>query len=176
VQFITERAEIFKNKWRFALSKDDIVIVDTIVSRFSDIQDELSQGHLTLCHGDVKSPNIFYSIENGVYKPYFLDWQYIVEGKGVQDLVFFMIESFSVETLRLYFPLLKNYYYMKLREYGVKNYSYDEYTRDLRSASHYFPFFVAIWFGTTREDELIDINFPFFFIQKLFSFYKLVGI
>jgi HAD superfamily hydrolase (TIGR01509 family) len=176
VQFITDRADIFKDKWRLALSKNDIDIVDTIVSRFADIQNELSEGYLTLCHGDVKSPNIFYSIENEVYKPYFLDWQYIVEGKGVQDLVFFMIESFSVETLPLYFPLLKNYYYMKLRECGVKNYSYDEYTRDLRSASHYFPFFVAIWFGTTSEDDLIDKNFPYFFIQKLFSFYKLVGI
>ena len=175
-QFITERATAFKNKWSLVLSKDDISILDTIVSRFADIQDELSQGHLTLCHGDVKSPNIFYNTENGVYKPYFLDWQYIVEGKGVQDLVFFMIESFSVETLHLYFPLLKNYYYMKLREYGVKNYTYDEYTKDLRMASYYFPFFVAVWFGTTAEDDLIDINFPFFFIQKLFSFYKLVGI
>lgn len=176
VQFITDRADIFKDKWRLALSKNDIDIVDTIVSRFADIQNELSEGYLTLCHGDVKSPNIFYSIENEVYKPYFLDWQYIVEGKGVQDLVFFMIESFSIETLPLYFPLLKNYYYMKLRECGVKNYSYDEYTRDLCNASHYFPFFVAVWFGTTAEDDLIDKNFPFFFIQKLFSFYKLVGI
>jgi hypothetical protein len=131
---------------------------------------------LTLCHGDVKSANIFYKIENGVYTPYFIDWQYVVEGKGVQDLVFFMIESFSVETLQLYFPLLKNYYYMKLREYGVKNYTYVEYTNDLETASYYFPFFVAIWFGTTPEDHLIDINFPFFFIQRLFNFYKIESV
>jgi hypothetical protein len=175
-QFITDRATTFKEKWSLLLTKDDIRTVDTIVSRFADIQTELSQGHLTLCHGDVKSPNIFYRIENGVYKPYFLDWQYIVEGKGVQDLVFFMIESFSVESLHMYFPLLKNYYYMKLKEYGVKNYSYAEYTEDLRRASYYFPFFVAVWFGTTAEDDLIDVNFPFFFIQKLFGFYKLAGI
>jgi putative hydrolase of the HAD superfamily len=174
-KFITERASAFKDKWSLLLSKDDMSIVDTIVSKFTDIQTELSQGHLTLCHGDVKSPNIFYTIENGVYKPYFLDWQYIVEGKGVQDLVFFMIESFSPETLPMYFPLLKNYYYTKLREYGVKNYSYNEYSKDLVTASYYFPFFVAIWFGTTAEDDLIDINFPFFFIQKLFGFYTLIS-
>jgi len=175
-KFVTDCALTFKDKWKRMLTKCDMDIVDTIVSRFSDIQTELSQGdHLTLCHGDVKSPNIFYNTGNGKYEPYFLDWQYIVEGKGVQDLVFFMIESFSVKTLELYFPLLKNYYYAKLKEHGVKNYSYDEYSADLQSAACYFPFFVAIWFGTTPEDDLIDRNFPFFFIQKLFSFYKLIG-
>jgi hypothetical protein len=34
-------------------------------------------------------------------------------------------------------------------------------------------FFVAIWFGTIDDDELIDMNFPFFFIQKLFNFMQL---
>ena len=175
--FVTERASAFKEKWKSALSQIDIDTVDTITSRFLDIQTELSQGeHLTLCHGDVKSPNIFYNTEKGAYTPYFIDWQYIVEGKGVQDLVFFMIESFSVETLRLYFPILKNYYYTKLKEYGVKKYSYEQYSVDLRTAACYFPFFVAVWFGTTPEDDLIDRNFPFFFIQKLFSFYKLINV
>lgn len=40
----------------------------------------------------------------------------------------------------------------------------------LINATKYFPFFVAIWFGTVDEDELIDKNFPFFFIQRLFNF------
>jgi hypothetical protein len=176
-KFVKDRASAFKDKWVNTLSMGDMSIVDRIVSQFSDIQHDLSRGdHLTLCHGDVKSPNIFYNTGTGDYEPYFLDWQYIVEGKGVQDLVFFMIESFSVETLELYFPILKNYYYAKLREHGVKNYSYAEYSADLQSAACYFPFFVAMWFGTTPEDDLIDRNFPFFFIQKLFSFYKFGGI
>ena len=45
-----------------------------------------------------------------------------------------------------------------------------DYEIDLKNAVCYFPFFVVIWFGTTPQDELIDKNFPFFFIQKLFVF------
>jgi len=37
-------------------------------------------------------------------------------------------------------------------------------------AACYFPFFVTIWFGTTSKNDLIDINFPFFFIQKYLRF------
>ena len=64
----------------------------------------------------------------------------------------------------------KNYYYKKLIENGVNDYSYLDYENDLKDAISYFPFFVAVWFGTTPQEELIDVNFPFFLIQKLFYF------
>jgi thiamine kinase-like enzyme len=131
----------------------------------------LSSTNLTLCHGDIKSANIFYKpIGESLYEPYFIDWQYVIMGKGVQDLVFFMIESFDIGTINKYRNLFKEYYYVKLLEFGVKTYSMEEYKIDFDYSIKYFPFFVAIWFGTLNEDELIDKNFPFFFIQKLFNF------
>jgi hypothetical protein len=51
------------------------------------------------------------------YEPYFIDWQYICEGKGIQDIIFFMIESFNKESMAAYFYLFKEYYYVKLLEY-----------------------------------------------------------
>ena len=110
---------------------------------------------LTLVHGDVKSPNIFYMGDT----PCFIDWQYIAHGKGVQDIVFFMIESFSPERMKHLYPLFKNYYYVKLLEYGVTDYSFAEYEKDWINAMYYFPFFVAVWFGTTPNSDLIDVNF-----------------
>jgi hypothetical protein len=53
-------------------------------------------------------------------------------------------------------------------EYGILNYSLEEYEKDLKDSLCYVPYFTAVWFGTTPDDELIDKNFPFFFIQKLF--------
>jgi hypothetical protein len=38
------------------------------------------------------------------------------------------------------------------------------------------PFFTAVWFGSMPEDELIDKNFPFFFIQKLFAIYSSLAV
>jgi hypothetical protein len=51
-------------------------------------------------------------------------------------------------------------------------YSYNEYENDLKDALSYVPFFTAVWFGTVPYDDLIDKNFPYFFIQKLFYMYE----
>jgi thiamine kinase-like enzyme len=130
----------------------------------------LSNNNLTLCHGDVKSGNIFYRKKGDVFLPYFIDWQYIAHGKGVQDIVFFIIESFTIENIKQYLDLFKSYYYIKLKEYGVNNYTIEEYNIDFIDSVCYFPLFVAIWFGTTHTNELIDISFPCTFIQKFILF------
>ena len=167
--FINEHWSLFLNNWTNVLTPCQIKKAENIKNNFQRIQDDLSNTHLTLVHGDVKSPNIFYNSDN-MFSPVFLDWQYIAIGKGVQDVVFFLIESFDIDNIRINFPIFKNYYYKKLIENGITNYSYDEYATDWQNAVCYFPFFVAVWFGTTPHDELIDKNFPFFFIQKLFLF------
>jgi beta-phosphoglucomutase-like phosphatase (HAD superfamily) len=169
--FIKQQWPHFKTKWESILTSEKIAKAEKIVNNFQLIQDSLSDKNLTFCHGDVKSANIFYKqLENNNYEPYFIDWQYICQGKGVQDLVFFMIESFEIETINKYKYIFKDYYYIKLLENGVENYSVEEYDIDFKNSISYFPFFVAIWFGTVNEDELIDKNFPFFFIQRLFNF------
>jgi len=170
--FISSRWYIFKLKWSHILSEEQILKGEYIVKNFLKIQQELSNKNLTLCHGDVKSPNIFYKIlENNNYEPYFIDWQYIVLGKGVQDLVFFMIESFDISKMKIYKNMFKEYYYIKLIENGVVDYLKMDFETDFENASYYFPFFVAMWFGTISEDELIDKDFPVNFIKKLFNFY-----
>jgi len=169
--FIKQQWPKFKTKWANILIDEQIIKAQEIVDNFQNIQNNLSDKNLTLCHGDVKSANIFYKeVDKDIYEPYFIDWQYICEGKGVQDLVFFMIESFEIDTINKYKNIFKDYYYVKLLENGVQNYTQIEYNIDFKNSIYYFPFFVAIWFGTVNEDELIDKNFPFFFIQRLFNF------
>jgi hypothetical protein len=167
--FINENWGTFINNWKNILSEKQLTIAENIRNRFQNIQESLSDKNLTIIHGDVKSPNIFYNTLRN-YEPIFLDWQYVTIGKGVQDLIFFLIESFDIDNIKLFFPLFKNYYYRKLIENGITGYSLSEYEIDVKNAVCYFPFFVAIWFGTTPQDDLIDKNFPFFFIQKLFFF------
>jgi HAD superfamily hydrolase (TIGR01509 family) len=169
--FIYERWELFKKKWENILHHHEIQYGENIINEFIQIQQRLSFGNVTIIHGDIKSPNIFYDIDKN-YEPCFIDWQHIAIGKGVQDLVFFLIESFDIEKLPVLFPLFKNYYYIKLIENGI-SYSSIEYEKDLKDALHYVPFFTAVWFGTVPYDDLIDKNFPYFFIQKLFYMYEL---
>lgn len=160
--------DAFVIKWEKMLTLRQLELGLQIKGRFLDIQERLSQKNTTLVHGDIKSPNIFYDIEND-NEPIFLDWQHCMIGKGAQDLAFFIIESFDMDKLDLFYPIFKNYYYCKLMEYGVSQYSYYDYDADLQDAFCYTPFFTAVWFGTVSYDDLIDKNFPFFFLQKLFA-------
>ena len=166
--YIAEKWQTFVSKWSKVLTPEQLCIGESIKDNFNNIQQNMSYSNTTLVHGDIKSPNIFYDTENA-HEPVFLDWQHCCIGKGVQDLAFFIIESFDINQINKFIPLFKTYYYCKLGEYGVANYTLDEFNTALKNAFCYVPFFTAIWFGSMREDELIDKNFPFFFIQKLFK-------
>lgn len=167
--FVKDRWNLFKNKWSTCLSERQLKIGENIVNNFQKIQNNLSDKNLTLCHGDVKSPNIFYNTSGPCIIPYFIDWQYIANGKGIQDIIFFIIESFETKQVVQLYPIFINYYYQKILEQGI-NYLKNDYENDIINSICYFPFYVAVWFGTTAEQDLIDKNFPFFFINKLFSF------
>lgn len=171
--FITDKYNQFKIQWKPILNSYQIQKCDEIVNNFENIQQRLSNGHLTFIHGDIKSPNIFYDVENE-HEPYFLDWQHSCIGKGVQDLIFFIIESFDINNIKLMYSLFKSYYYKKLLEYNVTDYTFQEYENDIIDAICYIPFFTAIWFGTIPYNELIDKNFPYFFINKLFCLIELI--
>ena len=112
--FIKSQWPKFKSKWSNILNEEQIIKAQEIVDNFQDIQNSLSDKNLTLTHGDVKSANIFYKQNEDNYEPYFIDWQYISEGKGVQDLIFFIIESFDIDQIKYIFPIFKNYYYYKI--------------------------------------------------------------
>jgi HAD superfamily hydrolase (TIGR01509 family) len=172
--FITERYELFKAKWFQNINEFQRNKCDEIFTNFSNNQQRFSRGnHLTFIHGDIKSPNIFYDIENN-YEPYFIDWQHCAIGKGVQDLIFFIIESFDIINTKSIFLLTKYYYYKKITENGITNYTFEEYESDIYDAICYIPFFTSVWFGTIPQDELIDKNFPYFLISKMFYLIEII--
>jgi HAD superfamily hydrolase (TIGR01509 family) len=173
--FISEKYPIFEEKWKHIFTSNQLQQFQYMDCHFSQIQREISEKNITFIHGDIKSPNIFYDTENG-NEPYFLDWQHCAIGKGTQDLIFFLIESFDIEKIPSYYLLFQHYYYQKLQEHGVKNYDWNDYQNDLRNAIFYIPFFTAVWFGSLPHEDLIDKNWPFFFIQKYCTLLNLISI
>jgi HAD superfamily hydrolase (TIGR01509 family) len=167
--FVAERHGIFADRWRALLSPAQLQLGADIADAYPRIQQRMSAGDLCLCHGDVKSPNLFFHKES--HQPVFIDWQYTAYGKGVADIVFLMIESLDVQHLHQWEGLLKEYYYIKLCEHAnAATYRRDAYEADYLAAICHFPFFVAMWFGTAPQEDLIDPNFPFFFVQRYFGF------
>lgn len=165
-ELIRNRFDKFIKKNNLFLTVKEKNILTNIYNSFDKIQNELSQFPLSLCHGDLKSPNIFYKSNKS---PVFLDWQYIHLNKGVSDISFLMIESIKFDENIC--NLVLNYYFQLINE-GKRKISREEYMRDFRNSICNFPFFVCIWFNSEDSEKLLDKTFPIRFMKNLLKYYE----
>lgn len=163
--FVYDHFPAFMMKWGDKMTAEQCQRLQRAIIEFATTQERLSQGDVTLCHGDAKSANLcFVGPEPRIY---FCDWQYAHWGKGAQDLVFFLIASLPAGSPHL-LPCIQQYYRAM-----TPHYSWFAFCEDCRRAVGFFPLFVAIWFGTLPTDELIDKTFPATFIERFLAFLTL---
>lgn len=155
---------LFKSSNIKILKDENIQILDFIYNNFNKIINHLSNYPLNLCHGDLKSPNIFYENYN---QPYFLDWQYFHLNKGVSDIIFLLIES--IDFNKEITDIIIKYYYTLLIQNNI-SYKYDDYIIDLQASLCSFPFFVCVWFNTEDIKTLNDKNFPLRFMLNYIKY------
>ena len=172
-QLLLERFEkfIFKNK--LVLKEKDIEIMYKCFQNYEKNVRQTSSFPLSFCHGDLKSANIFYKSQSdiNIYKPYFLDWQYIQLNKGASDIVFLLVESIKFDKMRV--ELVLNYYYCLISE-KIKDYSYEEFMQDFKINLCIFPFVVCVWFNSEENDKLLDKTFPIRFMKNLVEYYNYI--
>ncbi len=159
-QLIQERYNIFKGKNKVFIPENVQDMMDKICSNFDFILNALSTYPLSLCHGDLKSPNIFY---HRYKEPYFLDWQYINLSKGVTDVVFLLCESIDFDKITC--DLVLNYYYTLIKSDNPL-YDYDAYMYEVKLALCAFPFVVCVWFGSEDANMLMNKTFPMKFLKN----------
>lgn len=160
-ELVNERYDYFIKKNRIFFNDKILDIFNNIYNNFDKIINESSTLPLSLCHGDLKSPNIFY-LNNE--EPIFLDWQYVQLNKGISDIAFLLVESVDFDKDKYDF-ILKYYYYQS-------NYkSFDNLLHDFKNSLCIFPFFVAVWFNTENNQNLLDKVFPIKFLKKLIRVY-----
>lgn len=164
-ELIDTRYSKFKENIKNVLTNENITIFDKIKDNFEFISNKLSSYPLNFCHGDYKSPNIFYK-ENKII---ILDWQYIHLGKGVSDLVFLLVESidFNINLCNT----IRHFYY-KLYSENNSSYSFSQFKYEFNLSLCMFPFFVCVWFNSEDIDKLIDSTFPLRFIRNLEKYYQ----
>lgn len=164
-ELINARYEMFENNVKFILNDNEKYIIKNIYKNIDKIYDEVSCFPLSFCHGDLKSPNIFYKNNT---EPIFLDWQYIHLNKGVSDIVFLLVES--IEFDKMIVELVVNFYYKLQNE--SHSISYEKYMNDFKNALCIFPFFVCVWFNSESGDKLLDPVFPIKFMKNLMKYYN----
>ena len=164
-ELIHNRYEKFVNNTKYILSDNEQIIIKKIYDNIDKIHEEASTFPLSFCHGDLKSPNIFYKNNT---EPIFLDWQYIHLNKGISDIVFMLVESIEFDIINV--ELVINFYYKLQNE--VHPISYDVYMNDFKNALCIFPFFVCVWFNSEENDKLLDPVFPIKFMKNLMKYYN----
>ena len=86
---------------------------------------------LTIIHGDAHTWNFLFP-RSGEGAAFLIDWQLWHVDIGARDLAFFIaLHWYPSRRSELERPLIK-YYYERLIEYGVKNYSFDDLWLDYR--------------------------------------------
>jgi len=162
-ELVFARFPAFLHMNRFLLSDASRATLTAIHDNFDSLLRRASCYPLSLCHGDLKSPNIFFE---GRGHPVFLDWQYVHLNKGVSDIVFLLVESTAYDAATS--DLVLGYYFNKTRLYGT----HDEFMFDFRVALCVFPFFVMVWFNSIDKDGLLDTVFPIRFMKNVLQFYS----
>ena len=165
-ELINIRFNKFLDNNNFMLSKKETAILNNIYINYNKITNILSSYPLNFCHGDCKSPNIFYKKIGMNYIPIFLDWQYIHLNKGISDIVFLLVESIKYD--KNIIDLVLNYYYKKTIMY--KN--FQDFMFDFKLSLCAFPFFVMIWFNSENRDNLLDKVFPINFMKNTLKYYS----
>ena len=163
-ELVSNRKEKFLKKYTNLLNSNEFKLIKDCFNNFENNINNLSSYPLSLCHGDLKSPNIFYKDNGDIY---LLDWQYLQLNKGVSDIVFLLIESIDFNIITL--DIVIKYYYKLISE-TIKDYDYNQYINDIKSSIGVFPFFVMIWFNTEDEDKLLDKIFPIKFMRNTLKY------
>lgn len=165
-ELVNKRFEKFLKLNNSLLTDIEKCILEKVFNNYTSIIDIAGRFPLNFCHGDLKSPNIFYKKADKNIIPIFLDWQYIHLNKGISDIVFLLVEStnFDEELIDI---IIKYYYKKSIMYENIKDLLYD-----FKISLCIFPFFVMIWFNSENRDNLLDKIFPINFMKNTLKFYK----
>ena len=78
-------------------------------------------------------------------------------------------QGYEIEECRRLEPIVLAHYHASLVHNGILDYSLDDLKRDWQLACMHFPYYVAMWFGTTPDEELVDPSFPRRFVPRAFD-------
>lgn len=166
-QHVQKNYNAFKTKWRGTLSAATFELFDHAFEFYEHAEAQLLSHPRTLLHGDLKFPNIFwdYAVSGG--EPIFIDWQYAGPGKGIEDIVFLLVESCDLDNFEDLAITLTNAYYDRIQHLDDIEVPPVERKAQISCALAGFPFFVAVWFGCIDASKLSEKNFPFLYILRL---------
>jgi thiamine kinase-like enzyme len=170
-KYMTENFSHFESMWKSTIGDKTMNLFESAVNSCQDSFETLKSPPTTLIHGDFKLPNMFWDDSAGG-KPILIDWQYATTGKGIEDIVFMLVESCPIGIFADLAKPIINLYYDKIQRASGATILNNVRIAQTKCALSCFPLFVAIWFGTIDRSRLVDPNFPFLYITRLANAFR----
>ena len=162
----------FREKWSSTLDDEVLQLFDHAVANFGEAGKRLRRVPQTLLHGDLKFPNLFWDNHVNGGEPILIDWQYARPGKGIEDIVFLLVESCDISDFENLAQVLIDSYYDERQKRDDVAVPRCERAVQVSNALAGFPLFVGIWFGCIDASKLTEPNFPFLYILRLANAFK----
>ncbi|MCH8815244.1 MAG: DUF1679 domain-containing protein [Chloroflexi bacterium] len=113
------------------LSAKAMSVAERFATKIIAIQNAMTKAPLTICHGDLRYDNLFFSPGDMVVA----DWQIVVRSRGPYDVGYFMSQSVNPDDRKACEMDVIHRYHDTLMEHGVSNYSFDQCMEDYRAAA-----------------------------------------
>ena len=124
------RKENFIKEKKNLLNEETIDLIRKIdIKKLYELTNPTNQTNLTLLHGDSQLSNLFYNNENIIM----IDWQYSSIGIGLKDVIIMLGISLEGKYNKDDIEKLKNNYYNQLINFGIQNYSFNEFNLDWKN-------------------------------------------
>jgi hypothetical protein len=138
--------QAFLHRYADRLSADAKRVGEALVANYGTYEAYYT-GPKSLVHIDYRPDNMMFGTAAGGKPLKVLDWQSLALGCGVTDVTYFLAGALSREAFRaIEKDFVREHYYERLRQLGVKDYDFDTLWRDYRSRA--FALFLVAFYAS----------------------------
>jgi aminoglycoside/choline kinase family phosphotransferase len=149
--------QAFCQRYGDRLSADAKRVGEALTSNYASY--EAYTGPKSLVHIDYRPDNMMFGTPAGGKPITVVDWQSLAYGCGVTDVTYFLAGALKRDAFRgIEKDFVREHYYERLRELGVKDYAFEDMWRDYRSRA--FALFLVAFYAsmvvvqTERGDDM----------------------
>jgi hypothetical protein len=135
---------VVKENFPSHLSDRIVRAAEKMQTRLIRMQHIFSEPPITICHGDLRYDNLFFS-DDGMAVA---DWQIVLRGRAPYDAAYFMSQSVNPEDRRASEMEILRAYHDVLVDAGVRDYSFERCLEDYRFAAMYCLVYPVISAGS----------------------------
>jgi len=109
-----------------SIANDVLPEVSAYVERITDLHALMGERAQTVVHGDVRLDNVMFGGHTGQHPVMLVDWQAFMVSNPLHDVSYLLSQSLEVDLRRAHEADLVEYYYGKLLELGVTDFTLEQ--------------------------------------------------